>query len=425
MRILFFGAHFPRPNNPTIGTWALSQVTALRDAGNEVKVISPVAAIPAFVSKILRRGTSALCPPRHGWNGIETEYIRWPVFPVGPMAKWLKQWPGLFVNAAWRLSSRRFLHSAARFEPDVVFAHHGQLSGFIAAKVARQFKIPFFVTEHNFADIESCATNLKRKRHYRATIQGISRWIAVAERMRIDMNEVFPDAPAITVHNGAEQIPEEVRATPRPAELAGREVVLCATFFYPRKNVPLLIRSFDRIADKHPNALLLVIGGGDDEKGVTAAAQAATHRSRIILLGALPHAKVLQYMVWCDVFAHIGVDEPFGTVFSEAMMAGKPIIYCTDGGVTDVVVDGCHGLGVEPGSARSAEMALERLLSDSALRSRLGSAAGALANTQLTWQRNAKDMSALFAAAVRAAKPGESSNRIAVFPGPSQLPDHD
>ena len=401
MKILFFGVYFPRPNNPTTGTWALSQVTALRDAGHQVRVISPVPAIPLMVSKLLRRGTSAACPPRHVWNGIETDYVRWPIYPVGPLSRRFKENPRLFLKIAWAITQLRFLAIARKFHPDVIFAHHGQHSGYLASRVARRLGVNFFVTEHSFGEIESCAHNPLRRRHYLDMTRGISGWFAVANRMRDAMHRIFPDAPALTLHNGAELIPAALERVPRPPQLAGHLVVLCVTFFYTRKNVPLLIKSFDAIAGRHPSALLVIGGDGDDRAAVESAVGAARHQSQIVLLGALSHRDVLQNMVWCDVFAHIGINEPFATVFSEAMMAGKPIIFANDGGINDVAKNGVHGLSVEPDDAASAADALDTLLTDGALRQKLGASAGELARRELTWKANASNLTERFQAALR------------------------
>jgi glycosyltransferase involved in cell wall biosynthesis len=401
LKILFFGAYFPRPNNPTTGIWALAQIAALRDAGHEVRVISPLPAVPLFITRVIGRGTSAACPARHQWNGIETHYVRWPIYPVGPLAQRFRDDPGFFLRIAWALSSRRFLKIAAEFRPGIVFAHHGQLGGFVASKVAHRIRVPFFVTEHSFGEIESCAKNPRRKRLYAQMLGGISGWIAVSERMLNTMREIFPDAPSLTLHNGAELIPAELRDVPRPPLLAGRSIVLCVTFFYKRKNVPLLVKSFDRIAARHPSALLLIAGDGDDRPNVISAIESAHHRSQIMTLGALSHRDVLQHMLWCDVFAHIGINEPFGTVFSEAMMAGKPIIFARDGGIADVVRDGVHGLGVAPNDEAGAAAALDSLLSDSDLRLKLAAAAADLAHTELTWPGNVSRLTRLFEAARR------------------------
>ena len=396
MRILFLGVHFPRPNNPNIGVWALSQVTALRDAGHEVRVISPLPAVPGFATKLWNRGTSAGCPACHNWGGIETDYVHWLVFPVGPLARLLRRRPAPFVKLGWWLSNRRFLAIAKTFAPDVIFAHHAQFSGFVAARLARRLHVPYFISEHTFSDIESCAHNRRRRQHYLETIDGISAWIAVANRMSATMHDIFPNIPVATVRNGADAIPDEIRTRPRPSAVAQRLIVLCAAFFYRRKNVPLLVASFDQIAGRHPEALLLIIGDGDDQPAVSAAVDAAAHRSQIRLLGALPHHEVLQHMAWCDLFAHVGINEPFGVVFAEAMSAGKPIIYATDCGITDVVTDGVHGLAVKPGDRHSASMALDRLLGDTALRRRMGLAAADLAESRLTWMHNAQAMIDMF-----------------------------
>ena len=395
MRILFFGAHFPRPNNATIGTWALSQVSALRALGHEIKVVSPVPAVPVLATKILGRGTSALCPPRHTWGDIEALYIPWVVYPVGPLSKTFHRRPGLFVRPAWMLTSREFLSIAADYAPDVIFAHHGQLAGFVAARVARRLEIPFFITEHDFDEIDVCAQNTRRRDFYREVTTGIGAWIAVADRMRASMNRIFPGVPAVTIHNGAEPVPREMAAVPRPAAFVGRVVVLCVTFMYKRKNVPLLIEAFDSISDRYPDALLAIGGDGDDMPAVRSALDNARHGSQILLLGALKHREVMQYMAWCDVFALIGGDEPFATVFSEAMSAGKPIVFASDGGITDVAKDGVHGFSVEPGDAPSAVSALDRLLADAGLRERLGRNAAALAG-ELTWAQNARNVSTVF-----------------------------
>jgi glycosyltransferase involved in cell wall biosynthesis len=231
-------------------------------------------------------------------------------------------------------------------------------------------------------------------------VDGISTWIAVAERMNATMRSLFPEVPTATVVNGADAIPEEMRTRPRPAALAEKVIVLCVAFFYKRKNVPLLIASFDRIAGRYPDAMLLIIGDGDDQAAVSASVDAAMHRSQIRLLGTLQHPDVLQYMAWCDVFANIGIDEPYGVVFAEAMMAGKPIIYATDGGITDVVTEGVQGLGVTPGDRHTVSTALDRLLGNAELRRRMGQLAAELAQSRLTWTHNARVMTQMFQAAL-------------------------
>jgi glycosyltransferase involved in cell wall biosynthesis len=69
--------------------------------------------------------------------------------------------------------------------------------------------------------------------------------------------------------------------------------------------------------------------------------------------------------------------EPWGLVCNEAMHQGKPVIATTSVGAVagGLVVDGDTGLVVAPGDAQALAAAVDHLLADEALRSRLGSRA--------------------------------------------------
>ena len=75
--------------------------------------------------------------------------------------------------------------------------------------------------------------------------------------------------------------------------------------------------------------------------------------------------------------------ETFGLVALEAMAAGVPVVASRVGGLPDVVADGETGILVAAGDAAELSAALEALISDVALRQRLGSA-GALRAERFT-----------------------------------------
>jgi len=67
------------------------------------------------------------------------------------------------------------------------------------------------------------------------------------------------------------------------------------------------------------------------------------------------------------------------------MAYGRPVVAGAVGGLLDLVVDGETGLLVPPRDVRALRVALERLLADGDLRSRLGSGARERARTLLSW----------------------------------------
>ncbi len=62
------------------------------------------------------------------------------------------------------------------------------------------------------------------------------------------------------------------------------------------------------------------------------------------------------------------------TAILEAMIAGKPVVATDVGAVRELVADGETALLVPPGRPTDLAAAIERLLTDDALRARLGAA---------------------------------------------------
>jgi glycosyltransferase involved in cell wall biosynthesis len=171
--------------------------------------------------------------------------------------------------------------------------------------------------------------------------------------------------------------------------------------FYERKGFPLLIEAFARIASKHPGARLRIAGSGEQRVQVEAAIAQHSLGDRVDLLGFVPHETVIEEMCRADAFILIGWDEPFATVFTEALSAGKPVICANDGGINDVLQNEVHGLTVPPKNVAAASDAIDRILADTGLRTRLGANAADLFSTSLTWDHNAARMAEIFHEAAR------------------------
>jgi glycosyltransferase involved in cell wall biosynthesis len=78
-----------------------------------------------------------------------------------------------------------------------------------------------------------------------------------------------------------------------------------------------------------------------------------------------------------DILAAPAIDEPFGLTVPEAGSYGLPVVTARSGAFPELIEDGRTGLVFEPGDAHGLAQALERLIRDADLRSRLGQAARA------------------------------------------------
>jgi glycosyltransferase involved in cell wall biosynthesis len=92
-------------------------------------------------------------------------------------------------------------------------------------------------------------------------------------------------------------------------------------------------------------------------------------------LGFVPHDRLLGLYERAAVVACPSYREGFGVVCAEAMAHGRPVVASAVGGLRNLVVDGETGLLVRPGDVAALRAALERLLADDELRSRMGAAA--------------------------------------------------
>jgi glycosyltransferase involved in cell wall biosynthesis len=288
------------------------------------------------------------------------------------------------------------------FCPDIVYAHHTAPNGFLALKINRRFGIPYVITDHTYEDIDDALMFPGRRRLYEVVGSHAAFMIGVSKHMtQAHIRACVSADKAITLFNGSDTPDPASTTQPRPPELHDKCVITSVGMLYPRKGFPLLVRAFGRIAPKHPDAVLRIIGKGDERPAIEQAIRDQNLQSRVTLCGLQPRPRVSQELAWCDVFALVGWNEPWGVVYNEAMAAGKPILCANDGGINDVLVNGENALTVPPQDEAAAAAALDRLLSDPELRIRLGAAGKELFLSRLTWDANARQFAELFAQAVK------------------------
>jgi len=152
----------------------------------------------------------------------------------------------------------------------------------------------------------------------------------------------------------------------------GRPIVLFLGRLVPYKGVDVLIKAAAPLP-----VYVLIVGDGPMRGAWMREAAAHADRATIEFAGELPDEEVKAWMHAADVLVlpSITPAEAFGVVQLEAMASGTPVISTSvRSGVPWVNRDGETGLVVAPGDACALRTALETLLSDAALRSRLGAA---------------------------------------------------
>ena len=126
----------------------------------------------------------------------------------------------------------------------------------------------------------------------------------------------------------------------------------------PRKDVPTLVRAFDRLAATRPGLTLVLAGGrGWGTRAVEAAVRAAVHGGRVCLAGYVSEEQKAALLRNAAVVAYPSLEEGFGLPALEALACGAPLV-TTRGSAMEEVTGPAAAL-IEPGDHRGLADALE------------------------------------------------------------------
>ena len=118
-----------------------------------------------------------------------------------------------------------------------------------------------------------------------------------------------------------------------------------------------------------------------------------------------------------DVFVSPTYQEGFSNTILEAMASGLPIVSCEVVGVVDCLADGRDALLVEAGAPAQLADAVERLLTDDALRQRLAQTALDEARDLYSWRARGEQIAGVYES-LRGTAPDDAWTTDATDPDP-------
>lgn len=342
-------------------------------------------------------------PIVHVEPGLAVHHV--PAGPLAPVPK--ESLHGLVPEFTDAVLQRM----AAGHEADALHANYW-LSGIAGHTIKHQLDLPLVSTFHTLDRVKAevdLADDSEHRSEEEARIIGCSDAVLasceaeVAQLVRLygaDPSRVEIVAPGVDhAFFAPGQRRQARRAIALPEE--GR-MLLFVGRIQPLKGLEVAIRSLAELADRCPDAFLVVVGGPSGPSG-----QAEVDRmhalvaelgveERVRFVPPQAHELLSTYYRAADVCVVPSRSESFGLVALEAAACGTPVVAAAVGGLTSLVDDGRTGYLIEGRSPSDFAAAIERVLADPAHAADLGRR-GAIRARSYTWSIAAGRLRRLYA----------------------------
>ena len=258
----------------------------------------------------------------------------------------------------------------------VVGMLHQPLGGMDAHRLARSFRTPF------------------DRRAYRTCrlLMVASEWLAdqlaAGGVPRAKLRVVSPGKDLDAERKGEADIQPSERAKLRNGRLIA---ALSVANWLPRKGIIELLEAVAGLPDQ---VVTLHLVGDTATRGpyarrVRERVEQPDLRERVVMHGLMPSAAVERMYRVADVFVLPSFEEPYGTVWGEAMAAGLPVVGWHAGNLPFLADHGTEGMLVGVADVPALGAAIEQLARDPGLRARMGRAARRRAAGRPTWDETA------------------------------------
>ena len=155
----------------------------------------------------------------------------------------------------------------------------------------------------------------------------------------------------------------------------------------PTKGLAELLQAFNLLRNKLPTLRLRVVGEPPPGTGELSGVEVA---------GRVPRERMPEEYRRCDLFVLPTLADNTPVTLMEAMASGLPVVATRVGGIPELVSEGTTGNLVDRGDVGSLVAAVERLVTDTPLRRRMGRQARAVAEARFGKERMVSDLERIY-----------------------------
>jgi glycosyltransferase involved in cell wall biosynthesis len=209
----------------------------------------------------------------------------------------------------------------------------------------------------------------------------------------VDVNRFKPD-------------PDAWSPTRSSLHLTDNPLVVFVGSFYQWHDVVTLLKALAVVSEVHSNVRLVLVGDGAEREKMMNLSVDLGLKHAVQFTGFVTHADVARYVNAADI-AVVPVPRMEQEMWLspmklfEYMASGKAVVASSMGQIKDVIRDGSNGLLVPAGDSVALAEAVNNLIEDDQLRTRLGNQAREDAVRYHSWEQYLSRLESVFLNAIR------------------------
>ena len=290
---------------------------------------------------------------------------------------------------------------------DLVHAHgHVYMSSYLAGKIAKKYKKPFIVTQHNtFIDYKSWLNTLEHLNDLtigKSILKHADRILTVSkETMKYVLRLGADKAKTSVMYNGVDTncfhtvkkgVSRKKLDLPKK-----RKIIFSVRRLVYKNGIDTLIESAHLVARNNPDILFVVAGKGPSRKLIEDRIKELRIEDNIKLTGFVPDELLPLYYNAADYFVLPSASgEGLPLVLFEAMACGLPVIATTVGGTPEIINHMKNGVLVPPRNPEAMAEALSKLLAEKKLGPTIGEEAKKNVENRFTWEENLRQLKEVY-----------------------------
>jgi glycosyltransferase involved in cell wall biosynthesis len=284
------------------------------------------------------------------------------------------------------------------FRPQLLHAHFATESTAAARELAGAHNIPFTFTAHGY-DIHR-----KPPPDFTARAKAASAVVTVSQANAAHITNTF-SVPASHIRVIPCGVDTEYFRPPARSVFTNLPLIVCVARHVVVKNLDLLLQACAALRSRGLNFRCILIGDGPCRDELEATRAQLGLNDFVQMPGAAKQSDVLKWWQQAAVGVLTSGQEGMPVCLMEAAACGVPVVATAVGGVPELVRDGITGLLVPARDSAGLAAALERLLGDPGLRSRMSREARRVAVEKFSLSAQVDQLLALWTSILNGATP--------------------